>query len=66
MGTTYEKYPRPNADMHKGPSAKKVSTPSKGGQDRVSGAMGKHQNTGSGEYGSSHKGSSHKGSSHGA
>ena len=57
MGTTYEKYPKPKADMTKGESAKDVSTVKGGEQHSVSGAMGKHQKTGSGkEYGSSHKG----------
>jgi hypothetical protein len=51
MGTTYERYPKPKADMTKGQSAKKVSSPSKGGQHHIGGAMGKHQTTGSGAEG---------------
>ena len=49
--TDYVTYPKPKADVTKGRSAKKVSTPSKGGQHHVSGAMGKHQSTGSGAEG---------------
>ncbi len=52
----YKNYPKPKADMTKGESAKKVSSPSYGGQHSVSGAMGKHQKTGSGAEGNSGKG----------
>lgn len=52
----YKNYPKPKADMTKGPSAKKVSSPSYGGQHGVSGAMGKHQKTGSGAEGNPHGG----------
>lgn len=53
----YKNYPKPNSDMTKGRSAKKVSSATGGGQSSVSGAMGKHQKTGSGAEGA--KGSSH-------
>ena len=51
MGTTYEKYPKPKADKTLGESAKDVSTVQGGGQHSVSGAMGKHQKTGTGKEG---------------
>ena len=47
----YKNYPKPSADMTKGRSAKKVSSPSGGGQSSISGTMGKHQKTGSGADG---------------
>lgn len=47
----YKNYPKPSADKNAGRSAKKVSSPGAGGQHSVSGAMGKHQRTGSGAEG---------------
>ncbi len=52
----YVTYPKPTADKNAGRSAKKVSSPSKGGQHHVGGAMGKHQSTGSGAEGVKGKG----------
>lgn len=47
--TDYEKYPKPKADKTVGESAKDVSTSPRGGQHHISGAMGKHQKTGTGK-----------------
>jgi len=47
----YQLYPKPKADKTVGRSAKKVSTAPTGGQHHISGAMGKHQKTGSGKEG---------------
>jgi len=48
MGTTYDKYPKPNPEMDAGRSAKKVSDSMKGGgQDSAEGTMG-NQKTGDG------------------
>lgn len=57
MGTTYEKYPKPKADKTVGRSAKQTGSPKLGGQHHISGAMGKHQNTGSGKGDGMSKGS---------
>lgn len=51
MGTTYEKYPKPKADKTAGRSAKQTGSAPLGGQHSVSGAMGKHQKTGTGKEG---------------
>lgn len=53
----YLLYPKPKADKMASRSAKKVSTVSGGGQHHVSGAMGKHQKTGTGKEGGGNKGS---------
>lgn len=49
--TDYEKYPKPKADKTAGRSAKQVSMSKRGSQHSVSGAMGKHQSTGTGKEG---------------
>lgn len=49
--TDYMQYPKPKADMKKGRSAKKAGMAPRGGQHSISGAMGKHQRTGSGAEG---------------
>lgn len=56
MGTTYEKYPKPKADKDAGRSAKQVSSVKGGQQHDISGAMGKHQKTGTGKEGNPHSG----------
>jgi len=55
--TTYQAPPKPKADKTASRSASKVGSPGKKGQHHVSGAMGKHQSTGSGSEGASGKGS---------
>ena len=55
--TDYEKYPKPKADKTVGESAKDVSTVKGAGQHHISGAMGKHQSTGSGKPSGGGKGS---------
>lgn len=57
MGTTYEKYPKPKAEKTVGRSAKQTGTVKRGGQHHISGAMGKHQGTGSGKGSGGEKGS---------
>ena len=49
--TDYMPYPKPKADMKKGRSAKKTAMAPRGSQLSISGAMGKHQRTGSGMQG---------------
>ena len=49
MGTTYEKYPKPKADKTASRSAKEVGKATGGEQHSISGAMGKHQKTGTGK-----------------
>lgn len=55
MGTTYLKYPKPSADKKAGRSAKQTGSAPLGGQHSVSGAMGKHQKTGTGKEGGGDK-----------
>lgn len=55
--TDYTKYPKPHADKTAGRSAKVVGTATGGEQHSISGAMGKHQKTGTGKDNpGSHKG----------
>ena len=55
--TDYEKYPKPKADKTAGRSAKEAGKPGRGGQHHISGAMGKHQKTGTGKGDGMSKGS---------
>lgn len=48
--------PKPKADKKVGRSASKSGSPKGGGQHSVSGAMGKHQKTGSGSDSGASKG----------
>ena len=49
--TDYATYPKPKADKTAGRSASKSGSAPRGGQKSISGAMGKHQRTGSGSEG---------------
>lgn len=51
--------PKPMADKTVGRSAKKTATAPRGGQHNVSGAMGKHQKTGTGKESGGSKGDSY-------
>jgi len=55
--TDYLTYPKPKADKTAGRSAKQAGKPGSGGQHHISGAMGKHQRTGSGKESGGSKGS---------
>ena len=57
--TDYEKYPKPKADKTAGRSAKETGKAPMGGQHSVSGAMGKHQKTGTGKESGGNKGMSY-------
>ncbi len=57
--TDYDKYPKPKADKTAGRSAKEAGKAKGGGQHSVSGAMGKHQSTGTGKEGGGNKGGSY-------